>query len=359
MTEQQCCGDPDPAELIGVEAGRQRVTGGGRQRYRGRGEQGAKRGQEGFDAAHAADYSAAFPADRPMPTRPPDPVPSERTRLPVLEPYDFEAWLAFQASRALPGLETVTPRDFRRRFLIDGVAGELHIEHARGGPALSVTVTAADAGVRRTVLARARRMLDVDRDPVAIGAVLRRDPHLRPLVRRFPGQRLPGAFDPFELAVRAVLGQQVSVAAARTVAARLIDRYGDPIAGGDGARYFPTPEALADAEIEASGVIRQRSDTIRGIARGLLHRQLGFVHDRPESFVAEWTMVRGIGDWTAQYIAMRALGLADAFPAGDLILRRAASLDGIPLTERQLRDRAEAWRPFRAYSVFLLWRSLG
>jgi AraC family transcriptional regulator of adaptative response / DNA-3-methyladenine glycosylase II len=294
-----------------------------------------------------------------MTTRALDPVPRDRVRLPVLEPYDFDHWLAFQASRALPGLEAVTPHEFRRRFLIDGVPGELAIQRAHDGPALAVTITAADPTVRREVLSRARRMLDIDRDPIAIGAVLRKDPQLRALVRRFPGQRIPGAFDPFELAVRAVLGQQVSVAAARTVAARVIERHGAPIAGSDGARYFPTPEALADAEIEACGVIRQRSDTIRGIARGLLHRQLGFVHDRPEAFVAEWTMVRGIGDWTAQYIAMRALGLADAFPAGDLILRRAASTDGSPLSERQLRERAEAWRPYRAYSVFLLWRSLG
>ncbi len=212
------------------------------------------------------------------------------------------------------------------------------------------------------IVARVKRMFDVDADPIAINAHLRRDSLLKPLVRRWPGQRLPNAWDGFELAVRAILGQQISVAAARTLAARIADRYGTRFDEGEavGLRaLFPTPETLAEAELEKIGVMRARADAIRTLARAVAD---GAVHFRPEqtlpAFEASLVALPGIGPWTAHYVAMRALGQPDAFPAADLILRRAAG-QGETLGTRALATMSEAWRPWRAYAVMLLWRSSG
>ena len=212
-----------------------------------------------------------------------------------------------------------------------------------------------------SIVARLRRMFDLDADPQAIASVLSGDPKLGPLLQRRPGLRLPSGWDGFEIAVRAILGQQVSVAAARTLATRLAHRYGraleTPFAPGL-EHIFPAPEALAEADLStAIGVTRARADTIRNVARALLDGRVDFKPERTlDDFVARWVALPGIGPWTAQYIAMRALGHPDAFPAEDLILRRVASDDDTALTARALLARAEAWRPWRAYCVIHLWR---
>src|SRR6185312_5471314 len=175
-----------------------------------------------------------------------------------------------------------------------------------------------------------------------------------------PGLRLPGSWDGFEIAVRAVLGQQVSVAAARTLATRLVQRHGivlaqAPLPGLD--RLFPTPEALADADLRELGVTGARAETIRGMARALLDGRVDFRAEQSlDEFVARWVALPGIGEWTAHYMAMRALSEPDAFPAADLILRRVATTDPTPLSTKALSQRAEAWRPWRAYTVLHLSR---
>jgi AraC family transcriptional regulator of adaptative response / DNA-3-methyladenine glycosylase II len=162
--------------------------------------------------------------------------------------------------------------------------------------------------------------------------------------------------------VRAVLGQQVSVAAARTLASRIVQRFGTPLAtpalpGLE--RLFPTPEQLADADLSQIGVVRARAQTIRGIAQALLDGRADFRPEQPlEEFVERWTALPGIGEWTAHYMAMRALGHPDAFPAADLILRRAATGGTGELSTRALTEMAQAWRPWRAYAVIHLWRSV-
>jgi len=185
---------------------------------------------------------------------------------------------------------------------------------------------------------------------------------LRPLLRKRPGLRLPGSWDGFEVAVRAILGQQVSVAAARTLASRIVHRYGEalraPIAPGL-ERLFPTPEVLVDADLRAMGVTTARTLCIRGVARALLDGDVDFrVEQSLEEFVERWVALPGIGEWTAHYMAMRALGHPDAFPAADLILRRAAAAPGETLSIKALTTLAEAWRPWRAYTVMHLWRSM-
>jgi AraC family transcriptional regulator of adaptative response / DNA-3-methyladenine glycosylase II len=206
-------------------------------------------------------------------------------------------------------------------------------------------------------------MFDLDADPRAIATALSASPRLRPLLRRNPGLRVPSGWDGFEIAVRAVLGQQVSVAAARTLASRIVQRHGTVLALPlpDGLeRLFPTPAQLADADLRELGVTTARAAAIRGIAQALLDGRVDFRVEQPlQEFVERWVALPGIGEWTAHYMAMRALSHPDAFPAADLILRRAAAGGGAELGTKALAAMAEAWRPWRAYSVMHLWRSVG
>ncbi|MEO8748090.1 MAG: DNA-3-methyladenine glycosylase, partial [Rhodanobacter sp.] len=213
------------------------------------------------------------------------------------------------------------------------------------------------------VVTRLRRMFDLDANPALIAEAFTRDPLLGPLSARRPGLRVPGSWDGFEVAVRAVLGQQVSVAAARTLAARIVQRYGAaltvPTLPGL-ERLFPTPAALAAADLRELGLTTTRAATIRGMAQALLDGRVDFRKEQSlQEFVARWTALPGIGPWTAHYIAMRAQGDPDAFPSADLILRRSAARGGPPLTERALLERAAAWQPWRAYAVMHLWRASG
>ncbi|WP_397457939.1 AlkA N-terminal domain-containing protein [Pseudomonas asplenii] len=282
-------------------------------------------------------------------------------RLGYRPPYDFTALLAFLAGRALPGIEVVEADSYRRVFGSIESPSWLHVSPWPGeAHALKLELFNVPPAQMLPVVTRIRRMFDLDADPQAIVATLGASPVLAPLVERYPGQRLPGGWDGFEVAVRAVLGQQVSVAAARTLAARLLNRFGSvieapPAPGLD--RLFPTPEQLLEADLGAIGVIRARTATIQGIARALLDGRVNFrTEQRLEDFVRNWVSLPGIGEWTAHYIAMRVLNHPDAFPAADLILRREVVTQGPPLSTRALEALAEGWRPWRAYSVMYLWR---
>ena len=283
-------------------------------------------------------------------------------RLPFRPPYDFAHLLGFMQKRVIPGVEVVEGDSYRRSFVAAGTPGWLSVSPIEGESALALRVHHAKPSALGDIVARVRRMFDVDADPLAINAHLRRDALLKPLVRRWPGQRLPNAWDGFELAVRAILGQQVSVAAARTLASRIADRHGARFEEGCAVglpALFPSPEALVEAALEKIGVMRARADAIRTLARAVAD---GRVHFRPEqtlsAFEGDLVALPGIGPWTAHYVAMRALGQPDAFPAADLILRRAAG-NGTTLTTRAIETMSEAWRPWRAYAVMLLWRSQG
>ena len=177
-----------------------------------------------------------------------------------------------------------------------------------------------------------------------------------PLVKKRPGLRIPGAWDPFECAVRAVLGQQVTVAAARTLAARLVARTGkqieSPVQGL--THLFPTPAELATANLDGLGITGSRIRALQSLSRAVADRQLDF-NASADEVIAGLTALPGFGMWTAQYIAMRALGEPDAFPTGDLVLRRMASDTDQPLSSRALDARADAWRPWRGYAVMHLW----
>jgi AraC family transcriptional regulator of adaptative response / DNA-3-methyladenine glycosylase II len=281
-------------------------------------------------------------------------------RLPYRAPYDFSHLLEFYGRRTIPGVESVDAHGYRRSIVVDGVPGWFAVSAIDGDDALALRVHHPSSSALGTIAARVKRMFDVDADPRALELALRDSALLKPLARRWPGQRLPGAWNGFELAVRAVLGQQVSVAAARTLAARVAATHGTAYADGGAAglsALFPTPERLVEAPLEQLGITRARAATIRGLAAAVLDGRVRFRAEQPlAEFERDLVALPGIGAWTAHYIAMRALAQPDAFPAADLILRRAAG-QGRTLSTRELERLSEEWRPWRAYAVMLLWRA--
>lgn len=284
-------------------------------------------------------------------------------RLTYRPPYDFAAMLDFLRGRALPGIEIVGTHDYSRVIGNIDAPGWLRVS-AWPGDECALQLQLHDVAPSRLleVVQRVRRMFDLDADPAAISGVLSAHPRLRPLLTQRPGLRLPSGWDGFEIAVRAIIGQQVSVAAARTLASRLAQRHGAALPASFVAQgfshLFPTPGVLADVDLTEIGLIRARANCVNGVARALLDGRVDFRNERTlDDFVARWVALPGIGPWTAQYIAMRALGHPDAFPAEDLVLQRAMADDGGRLSARALSAQAEAWRPWRAYAVMQLWRA--
>lgn len=283
-------------------------------------------------------------------------------------PFDWTSMLEFFAARALPGVEQVTidPQDpqrniYQRSFNIEGRRGVLRVRNDRDKNRLEVHVIAEGSGaVLFRIREQLRQLFDLDADTEAIAKHLARDPLLSQVLAKTPGVRLPGAWDPFEYALRAILGQQISVAAATTIAGRVVARYGESFPGPEGeALYlFPIPEQLAEADFSDLGVTRTRAQTLRNFVQVTLNGQLDFCEPDLESWCRQMTQLPGIGDWTAHYTAMRGLSMPDAFPASDLGILIALGDGDNKATPRQALARAEAWRPWRAYGALLLWQSL-
>jgi AraC family transcriptional regulator of adaptative response / DNA-3-methyladenine glycosylase II len=281
-------------------------------------------------------------------------------RLDYQPPFDWASLLGFFRPRAIPGVEEVESGMYRRSLHLDGRAGLLEVRHLPAENQVQVDIAQALVGSLPMIVTRVRCMLDLDSDPAPIARHLSCDPELLPLVRAYPGLRVPGAFDGFEIAVRAILGQQVSVAAASTLAGRLVQQYGEPLdaTGGEGvSRLFPRPEVLAEASLEKIGMPGKRRDTIRALAAALVQGKIELsVQNGLEDFIERLLELPGIGPWTAHYLALR-LGEPDAFPSGDLGLRRAMTAEGEPLiSEKRLLQRSLAWRPWRSYAAVYLWK---
>jgi AraC family transcriptional regulator of adaptative response / DNA-3-methyladenine glycosylase II len=277
-------------------------------------------------------------------------------RLRFRPPFQWGALLAFLRPRATPGVEVVASGCYRRTIALGGLSGSVEVALLEKRDELAVRIRFPDPRHLFLVIERIRGMFDLNADPAVIAAELGEDGLLAPFLAVEPGLRVPGSWDGFELSVRAILGQQVTVAGASTLCGRLVQAYGTPVAAGPGLTHlFPSPEALAQADGSTLGVPRARTETIRALARAVSEGRLSFngVLD-VNAFLARLRGISGIGDWTAQYVAMRALGEPDAFPAGDLGLLRATGLR----SWRQLAHRAEAWRPWRAYAAMYLWRML-
>jgi len=277
-----------------------------------------------------------------------------RFRLAYRPPYDWDATLAFLRARATPGVELVEGSRYRRTIAVDGKHGVIDVSRHDSGTALSVDVQFPDPRALLTIVERVRRLFDLGADPAVIADHLRLDPLLEGPLLQHPGIRTPGAWDGFELAVRAIIGQQITVRGATTIAGRFASLWGSVVDAGAGLeRLFPTPAQLVGAELERAGVMPARADTIRALARRVSDGAI--VLDARADVgvtVAALEAVAGIGAWTAAYIAMRVLGEPDAFPGGDLIVRRMTG----NLSARALDRRSDRWRPWRAYAVMLLWQ---
>ena len=279
---------------------------------------------------------------------------AQRVSLAYRSPYDWDAVLGFLAARATPGVEAVTDAGYRRTIEVDGRTGTIAVGRSSSTPALDLDIRFPVAGARPAIVGRVRRVFDLDADPAVIARCLGGDALLGGILERHPGIRRPGAWDGFELSVRAILGQQVSVAAATTIAGRLARRFGTPIEEDAGLdRLFPSPSQLAGAPIEEVGVIATRAECIRRLACAVGDGSIAFSSTVDSGTVlAALRALPGIGPWTAQYIAMRALGDPDAFLTGDLVLRQMAG----DCTTRELERRSEGWRPWRSYAVMVLWQ---
>lgn len=278
-------------------------------------------------------------------------------RLRFRPPYHWHGMLAFLAARAIPGVEVVHNGVYRRSISLPGGDGWFEVSLDDEKVALAVRVQFGDPGSLFFIVERIRAMFDLNADWSAIRRGLRADPDLRWRLEAEPGLRVPGCWNSFELAVRAILGQQVTVKGASVLAGRIAATLGKPFPGPDGVTHlFPTPDVLAEARFENVGLTGSRAETIRNLARSVRDRKIAFegVIDS-HALLAELRKIAGIGDWTAQYVAMRALGEPDAFPASDLGLLRSLGMEN----SRDLEERAEAWRPWRAYAAMYLWNVTG
>ena len=270
-------------------------------------------------------------------------------------PLDWDALLAFLRARATPGVEVVQGDRYCRTISLDGRCGWLEVSPSlKYASALRLAVTFPDPRALLVIADRVRRMFDLSADPAMVAAQLAGDPLLRPILDCHPGIRMPGAWEFFELTVRAVLGQQVAVAAATTIAGRIAARFGDSIEAIDGlVRIFPTAARLRSAPLEECGVMPARAETIRRLASAFDGGRIPASNADPDAVKAALMSLPGIGRWTAEYVLMRALNEPDAFPSGDLVLRRMAG----GCSPMALEARAESWRPWRAYAVMLLWQA--
>jgi AraC family transcriptional regulator, regulatory protein of adaptative response / DNA-3-methyladenine glycosylase II len=280
--------------------------------------------------------------------------------LPYRPPYDWAGVLGFLEARAIPGLEVVAGRAYSRIIEIDGVAGSIEVADAPGESALRATVRFPRLEALPKIIARIRRTFDLGADPGAISAALSRDPRLAPLVAARPGLRVPGAWDGLEIAIRAVLGQQITVRAATMLAGKLVLNLGrdvaDQIRISGLTHAFPVPSRITCDAVATVGLPRARAIAISGIAAAASADPSLFEERRDlEDAILRLRKLPGIGEWTAQYIAMRVLRESDAFLAADVALQRILAIDGRRPTAGELLVRAERWRPWRAYAVLHLW----
>jgi AraC family transcriptional regulator of adaptative response / DNA-3-methyladenine glycosylase II len=268
-------------------------------------------------------------------------------------PFDWDRILAFLTPRAIPGVEIVEAGTYRRSIVIGGERGWIDVSGGRG-PALHLRLDFPDAAHVLRIVSSVRRMFDLDADPMCIGTTLLQDDLLAPIVEKSRGLRVPGAWDGFELGVRAILGQQVSVRGATALAGRLVEQFGDPMPDPPKGltHTFPSAEVITGGSFERLGLPSQRANAIRGFASAVAAGTVTFDGSMETGeFCTRLMRIPGVGPWTAEYMAMRGLGDPDAFPAADLGLLRATGCR----TARALEERSQAWRPWRAYAAMHLW----
>ena len=274
-------------------------------------------------------------------------------------PYDWQSILDFLSLRKISGVECVTADSYARTVQLGRHRGWVRVTHAPDKRALRVEFAHALTPVLPALLGRLRSLFDLSARPDLIAAHLKREPRLRTAIRKSPGLRVPGAFDGFELALRAIVGQQITVKAATTLTGRLAEKFGTPIATPfpELTRLTPSAAQLAKAGIGALaelGLISARAATLIHVARAFESGELTLeAGANPDDVIAQLTALPGIGPWTAHYISMRALRWPDAFPKEDIAVRN--SLGGISAKEAD--ELSQSWRPWRSYAVIHLWRA--
>jgi AraC family transcriptional regulator, regulatory protein of adaptative response / DNA-3-methyladenine glycosylase II len=272
-------------------------------------------------------------------------------------PYHWQGMLSFLELRAIPGVEAVRAGLYRRSIYLNGSSGHFAVAFDPAKNALIATIHFGDPRSLFAIVERIRALFDLTADWSEIAQSLKGDEAFVERLEAAPGLRVPGAWDGFELAVRAILGQQITVKGATTLAGRIVKRYGKDLNAAEGLTHlFPTPEILAEADLTCAGLTKARAATIRELARAVSDGKIRFegILDADE-FRAKLCQIPGIGAWTSQYIAMRALREPDAFPVGDIALVRSLGL----ANARELERRAEQWRPWRAYAAMYLWNVAG
>lgn len=275
-------------------------------------------------------------------------------------PYDWPAILQFLRARAIPGIEFVDEQSYRRTVKIGEAVGTIQVTHEAATHHLLLTISPVLSRGLIQIVDRVRTLFDLRADPMEIVDHLQQDARLSPLVQQRPGLRVPGAWDGFEVAIRAIVGQQVSVKGATTLIGRLAATHGRSVETGtaDLSVLFPTPQDLRTADLSGMGLTGQRTAAIQAFAAAVQDSELVLgTAVSLDDIMQQLTQLPGIGDWTAQYMAMRVFGEPDAFPAGDLVLRKAVG-NGTAVTTRQLQQMAEPWRPWRAYAAMQLWASV-
>ena len=283
-------------------------------------------------------------------------------RLSYTPPLDWSFFLDFHRARALPGVEQVDGECYRRTVRCGDYVGRLSVA-PDGDNALRISLSPHDDTALALLIPRVRRAFDLDVDLAPIAALLGRDAHLAALIAKRPGVRVAGSVDGFEQSVRAILGQQISVTAARNLGGRLAARWGTPLPDvADDSEaplrvVFPTPAMLADADVASLGMPGKRGQAVAMLGASVAADPLLLERAATlDESIAKLLALRGLGPWTAHYIAMRVLREPDALPASDIgLLRALTDAQGQRPTAQQLTARAEAWRPWRAYAAQHLW----
>jgi AraC family transcriptional regulator, regulatory protein of adaptative response / DNA-3-methyladenine glycosylase II len=284
-------------------------------------------------------------------------------RLAYRPPLDFGLMLAFLSKRAIPGIERVNTDSYERVVGSADQSTWIRVTSDKKKPELCLEISDVHPKMIPDIVRRVRRMFDLDADLNAVHEVLRATPLLAKGIKKRAGLRVPGGWDGFEIAVRAVLGQQISVAGATTLARRIVDTYGEHRTNArEGLdRVFPNPQQLLNAPFEKIGLTKARAQTIRTLCAAILDERMDFSSaQRLDNFIKRFVALPGIGPWTAHYVAMRALSHPDAFPAGDLVLQQVLGAGtGKRLSERETEACSQAWRPWRAYATLHLWHLSG
>jgi AraC family transcriptional regulator, regulatory protein of adaptative response / DNA-3-methyladenine glycosylase II len=276
-------------------------------------------------------------------------------KLPYNPPLHWNHLLDFLRNRAIENVEWVTDC-YQRTISVNGLSGILKVEHLPDLDSLRFTIPASLSGSIGEISESVKRIFDLNADPDAIKSVFKKDRKFATIVNQLPGLRIPGAWDWFEVAIRAILGQQITVKAARTIAGRIVKAIGTPL-NGNSATLFPTPEQMIYASMDGMGIPSRRIEAIRQLAKASIEKKIGPDSGNSlEESIKRLCLLPGIGPWTAHYIALRAFSETDVFLPGDLVLRRSASkLFGKNFTDVELLKYSERWRPYRSYAVFYLW----